>query len=55
MTQAVERRLAPLELRDLALRAGRDLEAASAEQILEWAIQTFGERFCVTSSFADAV
>jgi len=55
MTQAVERRSAPLELRDLALRAGRDLEAASAEQILEWAIQTFGERFCVTSSFADAV
>lgn len=55
MTQAVERRLAPLELRDLALRAGRDLEAASAERILEWAVQTFGERFCVTSSFADAV
>ncbi|MGH8878848.1 MAG: phosphoadenylyl-sulfate reductase [Stackebrandtia sp.] len=45
----------PFELRDLALAAGRDLENASAERIVEWAIEQFGERFCVTSSFADAV
>ena len=45
----------PFELRDLAQTAGRDLEDASAERIVEWAIAQFGERFCVTSSFADAV
>ena len=55
MTQVVEQRLTALELRDIALRAGKDLEEASAEQIVEWALGAFGERFCVTSSFADAV
>lgn len=55
MTQVIEQRLTPLELRDLALRAGSDLEEASAEQIVQWAVGAFGERLCVTSSFADAV
>lgn len=55
MTHVAESRLAPAELRDLALRAGRQLETAAAERIVEWAAQTFGTRFCVTSSFADAV
>lgn len=55
MTQVYERRLSAVELRDVALAAGRDLEDASAEQIVEWAVGTFGERFAVTSSFADAV
>ncbi|MGH3729295.1 MAG: phosphoadenylyl-sulfate reductase [Micromonosporaceae bacterium] len=55
MTQAVEQRRTARELRDLAVAAGRDLEEASAEQVVEWALGTFGERFCVTSSFADAV
>lgn len=45
----------PYELRDLALRAGRDLEDATPHRIIEWAVGEFGERFCVTSSFADAV
>ena len=45
----------PFELRDLALRAGRELEDAPATRIVEWAVAEFGERFCVTSSFADAV
>lgn len=40
---------------DLADRAGRELEDAPAEKIIEWAAETFGSRFCVTSSFADAV
>jgi len=44
-----------LALRDLATRAGDELETASAERIVEWAAGEFGERFCVTSSFADAV
>jgi phosphoadenosine phosphosulfate reductase len=38
-----------------ATRAGRDLEGKPAEAIIEWAAEEFGERFCVTSSFADAV
>lgn len=45
----------PFELRDLAIAAGRRLEDSSAEDIIEWAVDEFGDRFCVTSSFADAV
>jgi len=44
----------PFELRDLAMDAGKRLEDATAHQILEWAVGEFGERFCVTSSMADA-
>ncbi|MEU7337524.1 phosphoadenylyl-sulfate reductase [Streptomyces sp. NPDC007074] len=43
------------DLRDLAERAGRELEDASALEILRWAADTFGKRFCVTSSMEDAV
>ncbi len=43
------------ELRELAERAGRELEDASATEILRWATATFGPRFCVTSSMEDAV
>lgn len=43
------------ELVDVAERAGRELEGASAEKIIEWAAGHFGEKFCVTSSMADAV
>ncbi len=43
------------ELRDLALRAGQELETASAAETLAWAVATFGARFCVTSSMGDAV
>lgn len=45
----------PEELRALAERAGRELEEASALEVLRWAADTFGERFCVTSSMEDAV
>jgi phosphoadenosine phosphosulfate reductase len=45
----------PQELRELAQITGPELELATAEQILEWAVETFGERFCITSSMADAV
>lgn len=54
MPAAVGRRK-PEELRALALAAGRDLEGAPAEEIVRWAAETFGDRFCVTSSMADAV
>ncbi|MGW3115458.1 phosphoadenylyl-sulfate reductase [Streptomyces sp. NPDC001091] len=43
------------ELRDLAERAGQDLEDAPALEVLRWAVGTFGDRFCVTSSMEDAV
>src|SRR5689334_13692135 len=43
------------ELIDLATTAGRELEGAPAEEIIGWAAATFGTRFCITSSFADAV
>ena len=43
------------ELRDLVRHAGAELELAPAEVIIEWAVATFGERFCITSSMADAV
>ncbi|MER5280271.1 phosphoadenosine phosphosulfate reductase family protein, partial [Streptomyces sp. NPDC002809] len=40
---------------ELAVRAGRELEDASAQEVLEWAVSTFGRGFCVTSSMEDAV
>ncbi|MGH3332542.1 MAG: phosphoadenylyl-sulfate reductase [Nocardioidaceae bacterium] len=43
------------ELKDLVSHVGAELELAPAEHIIEWAVATFGERFCVTSSMADAV
>ncbi|MER8115212.1 phosphoadenylyl-sulfate reductase [Streptomyces sp. NPDC094031] len=43
------------ESRELAERAGRELEDASALEILRWAVDTFGEGFCVTSSMEDGV
>ncbi|MFE6103831.1 phosphoadenylyl-sulfate reductase [Streptomyces laurentii] len=43
------------ELRALAEQAGRELEDASALEIVQWAADTFGARFCVTSSMEDAV
>jgi phosphoadenosine phosphosulfate reductase len=45
----------PAELRDLVSHAGAELELAPAEVIIEWAVATFGDRFCITSSMADAV
>lgn len=43
------------DLVKVAADAGTALEEASAEEIVRWAADTFGARFCVTSSFADAV
>ena len=45
----------PEELRELVSHVGAELELAPAEHIIEWAVATFGERFCITSSMADAV
>lgn len=45
----------PEELRELALVAGPELELAPATAVVEWAVETFGERFCITSSMSDSV
>lgn len=54
MTTTQDERTAE-ELKALAERAGRELEDASALEILQWAVDTFGDGFCVTSSMEDAV
>jgi len=43
------------ELQQLVRHAGAELELAPAEVIIEWAAATFGDRFAITSSMADAV
>jgi phosphoadenosine phosphosulfate reductase len=43
------------ELQALAERAGRDLDGASALEILGWADEQFGPSWAVASSMADAV
>jgi phosphoadenosine phosphosulfate reductase len=45
----------PEELEQLVSHVGAELELAPAEHIIEWAVATFGDRFCITSSMADAV
>ena len=45
----------PEELRELVSHAGAELELAPAQDIIEWAVATFGERFAITSSMGDAV
>jgi phosphoadenosine phosphosulfate reductase len=42
-------------MRSLAEQAAEELENASAEDVIRWATDTFGERICVTSSMTDAV
>ncbi len=51
----LERTWRPEELERLAISAGRDLEDASAAQILQWAAGTFGTRFALSASMADGV
>jgi phosphoadenosine phosphosulfate reductase len=41
---------APDDLRDVALRAGRDLEGAPAADVVAWAVETFGRKFAIASS-----
>jgi phosphoadenosine phosphosulfate reductase len=42
-------------LRDLAVRAGEELETSSALEIIQWAQDTLGDSWCVASSMADGV
>src|SRR5680860_940936 len=43
------------DLKEIVSIVGAELELAPAEDIIEWAVATFGARFCVTSSMSDAV
>lgn len=42
-------------MESLAEQAAAALEGAPAEEVIGWAIETFGERLCITSSMTDAV
>jgi phosphoadenosine phosphosulfate reductase len=42
-------------LADIARAAQATLDGAPAEAVIEWAVEQFGDRFCVTSSMADGV
>src|SRR5437764_12548749 len=45
----------PEQMRTLAEQAAAELADAPAEEVIRWALDTFGERICVTSSMTDAV
>jgi phosphoadenosine phosphosulfate reductase len=45
----------PQVMRGLAAKAAQELEDASAQDVIRWATDMFGDRICVTSSMTDAV
>src|ERR1700747_5732 len=45
----------PEQMRTLAEQAAEELADAPPEEVIRWAVDTFGERICVTSSMTDAV
>ena len=42
-------------LQSLAEQAGRDLEGAPAQDVIRWAVDTFGDRFAIASSMGDGL
>ncbi|MCW2572256.1 MAG: cysH [Frankiales bacterium] len=44
-----------MELRQIAEGAGRDLETATAQEVVRWAVDTFGEKFAIASSMGDGL
>jgi phosphoadenosine phosphosulfate reductase len=44
-----------VELQQIAEQAGRDLETASAQDVLRWAVDTFGGGFAIASSMGDGL
>ena len=44
-----------LEWQSIAEQAGRDLETASPQEILRWAVDTFGDEFVIASSMGDGL
>jgi phosphoadenosine phosphosulfate reductase len=50
-----EPREEPIRMERLAAQAAEELADAPAEEIVRWAVDTFGPRLCITSSMTDAV
>jgi phosphoadenosine phosphosulfate reductase len=44
-----------VELQQIAEQAGRDLEDASGQDVLRWAVDTFGDGFAIASSMGDGL
>jgi phosphoadenosine phosphosulfate reductase len=44
-----------VELQQIAEQAGRDLEDASAQDVIRWAVDTFGSGFAIASSMGDGL
>jgi phosphoadenosine phosphosulfate reductase len=44
-----------VDLEQTALQAGRDLESATAQEVLRWAVETFGDGFAIASSMGDGL
>jgi phosphoadenosine phosphosulfate reductase len=44
-----------VDLKTLAAEAARDLEGATPQEVLRWAVDTFGDRFVISSSMGDGV
>jgi phosphoadenosine phosphosulfate reductase len=44
-----------VELQQIAEQAGRDLETATPQEVLRWAVDTFGEKFVIASSMGDGL
>jgi phosphoadenosine phosphosulfate reductase len=44
-----------VDLKTMAQEAARDLEGKTPQEILRWAVDTFGDLFCVSSSMGDGV
>src|SRR6516162_2652732 len=45
----------PELMRTLAEQAAEELADAPPEEVIRWAVDTFGDRICITSSMTDAV
>jgi phosphoadenosine phosphosulfate reductase len=55
MRSIAERLEEPDPMERLAARAADELAGAAAADVIRWAVGTFGDRLCITSSMTDAV
>jgi len=44
-----------VDLKHIADQAGRELETATAQEVLRWAVDTFGDGFAIASSMGDGL
>ena len=44
-----------MDLKHIADQAGRELETATAQEVLRWAVDTFGDGFAIASSMGDGL